>query len=111
MVLTLKKHVDSRWLRFIKTGEKKYEGRLLKNDWVDVEPGDNIVFFNDDIEVDVVVRERLTFRSFEDAYDQLGERLLPGVKTSEEAADIYRQYFNTLDVERFGVIVIRFDLI
>ena len=77
----LQKEIDGKWLKLIKSGDKIYEGRLRNKveEWA-LCKGKIIKFvdnFNHDDSVIVVVEDLLLFSNFGEAYDQLGDQLIP----------------------------------
>lgn len=107
---------DQPWLEWIHIGKKTYEGRLYKGDWTNVEPGDVIRFEStksDDsgqissLSVLVKVTELRRYKSFGEAFDELGSALIPilGI-TRKEVIEMYQRYFSEEETERYGVVAV-----
>jgi len=77
----------------IASGAKRYEGRLAcKVQAWKLELGKCIVFHCDGKEVPCVVTELLFFQDFGEAYDTLGELLMPGM-TRKTVVEMYNSFW------------------
>lgn len=96
---------DKPYLDWIKSGKKVYEGRLQTKivEW-DLFVGKKIKFYeSDDSWVICLVTALLTYADFGDAYDDLGEALIPGGKTRDEVVLLYNDIFGDVD-DRYSTI-------
>ena len=116
---------ENPYLDWIKSGEKKYEGRLMtKIKESNLEIGKKIKFYDQDKKASFVIVEVTslpTFTSFETAFCDLGESLIPK-RTTEEVIKMYNDLFHYPDeilepgksskmILDNGVVVIGFNLI
>lgn len=103
---------ESPWLDFIRDGLKKYEGRLNSGYWKDLKMGDRIYLTDGKYTCLVVVKEKLLFKNFSEAFDQLGSLLVPIENiTREDVANLYRKYFTDELVDKHGVVAVGIDVI
>lgn len=93
---------DAQYLRWIMEGIKKYEGRLKtkisETEW-GLFIGKEIKFFDMDYPdrwVIIKVSELLIFSNFGEAFDALGEKLIP-YRTKNEVIDMYNKLFHYPD--------------
>lgn len=102
----IRKHVSEPWFSYISSGQKKIEGRLNREPWSKLQPGDKIEWYNcNRTHLSTVVRV-IKYRSFKEMIESEGlEAILPDVFSTEEGVRIYRQYFTEED-ERDGVLAI-----
>ena len=108
----IKNERNTPWLDWIRSGIKTYEGRLYKDDWINMNIGD-IIIFTDGIRL--VKVKILCFRFFEDfesAFDMLGTRLVPiGNCTREQVGIFYSNYFTKQDINKYGVVCVNLIVI
>jgi ASC-1-like (ASCH) protein len=90
------------WLTYIMQGIKTVEGRRYNDrfyDWI----GHKVRFFNQSKEVFVKV---IGIRHYPDLKSYLnGEgynKVLPGIKSFQEALDIYHQFYSDEDIKKSG---------
>ena len=116
---------ETPYLDWIKSGKKKFEGRLMMKikEW-NLEIGKKIKFYDQDDKTSFVIVEVTglpIFTSFETAFDALGETLIPG-RTREEVIEMYNNLFHYPDkilepgksskmILDNGVVAIGFNLI
>lgn len=98
-----------RWLDLIASGIKMYEGRTAeKIDTWDLFVGKDMVFYDDrGLEVTVEIVSLPVFKSFGDAYDALGDELVPVESIDRKSVEeLYREYNTDTDVNKYGVVAI-----
>lgn len=116
---------ETPYLDWIKSGKKKFEGRLMMKikEW-NLEIGKKIKFYDQDDKTSFVIVEVTglpIFTSFETAFDALGETLIPE-RTREEVIEMYNNLFHYPDeilepgksskmILDNGVVAIGFNLI
>lgn len=106
---------DDPYLKWIKSGVKKYEGRLKSKikEW-DLYIGKRIKFVDSNDKNNWALVEVIslpTFANFGDAYDSLGEQLIP-YRTRDEVVDMYYKIFKSNElINKSGVVAIGFKLI
>lgn len=102
------------WLDWIIQGIKTYEGRLNKGEFSNLNIND-IIFFVDkktNKQIKTIVTNLKYYDNFEDAFNNLGEKLVP-VKniTSSEVKKLYSRYFTDDDIQKYGVVAIGISVI
>ena len=108
----LKKQVEGKWYNLLKSGKKKYEGRLNKGDFMNLKIGDNIIFYNNDDEFKVKVIDIIKFINFQEMLEKIGlSNVLPGIDNIQDGIKIYRKYFSEEQEEKYGVIAIKISII
>jgi ASC-1-like (ASCH) protein len=110
----IRKHLQRRWLKKIRSGQKTYEGRLYRNKWETLETGDKLTFFSDDEnEVTVVIEGIQCYPDFGRAYEAHPDTLLPSrkVTSTEKAMDVYREWYSDEEVMEYGVVVFEISMI
>lgn len=103
------KEIKNPWFTWIKEGIKTYEGRLKSGSWDNFDIG-QIVMITSNIEnpidkIPVKIIEKRYFGDFKEAYEKLKGKLIIGDYTSEEVAELYREYFSDKDIENAGGVV------
>ena len=79
---------------------------MRRNFWATVKIGDKIRFFSDENCCDVVVVSLNEYDTFEDAWEELGDHLIPDCTSKKEAHDLYSDYFSDDDVQEFKVVAV-----
>ncbi|USG99487.1 ASCH domain-containing protein [Thermococcus argininiproducens] len=101
--------LQEEYLRLIKEGKKKIEGRLYDEKRRQVKPGDTIIFEG---KLRVKVKALRVYPSFREMLSEEGvENVLPGVKTIEEGVQIYRQFYTEEEEKKYGVVAIEIESI
>jgi ASC-1-like (ASCH) protein len=103
--------VKEPWFSKIESGDKGVEGRLKKGRFESIKDGDEITWVNRDTnaEVKTVVTEHKTYDNIPDMVKGVGvKKLLPGVKTDEEAVNQYNQYYSPEAQKEHKAIAIHF---
>jgi len=96
------------WLSHMVSGAKTYEGRLCGSPWAELPRGSAVELLNERYKrVRMIVVDVVQFggQDFDAAFDVLGDRLLPGVRTREEALQIYRDIYSEDRVRNAGGVV------
>lgn len=95
--------VKEPWLGFIKSGVKTVEGRLGSankyTSWI----GKTGYFFNRTSKIQVKVIDVRHYKNLYDYLDAEGfDKVLPGIKSRDEAINIYHQYYPDDLIARVG---------
>jgi len=105
-------NVQNPWFDYIKSGEKRIEGRLNKGTFKTFEKGDKIKIKNNDSYVIVRIKKIIKYNSFEEYLSQEGlKRTLPGIKTISEGVDIYHKFYTKEQENEFGILAISIKII
>lgn len=128
----IRKHVSEPYFTLICEGKKTTEGRLYKDEFVEMKNGDIIEFFNDDeIErraVRVEICDITRYPNFEEYLKVELENALPNLiskyqqqveietmhnkdKLIDDGVKIYRSFYSEESEKTFGVAAIRFKLL
>lgn len=103
----MKKHLEERWLKAVKTRMKTVEGRIKKGDWEHVKVGDKIIFYgniqDEYYSREVTVTNTKEFKTFEAMYEHYEERLLPGCSDLSEAKRIYQKIYGDADIIKIAI--------
>lgn len=96
----IRNHPEEPYLDWIKSGVKTYEGRLKCKiqEWT-LYIGKKICFYDEDDTTDWVLVEVIdlpTFNNFGEAFDELGETLIPN-RTKREVINMYNDLFHYKD--------------
>jgi ASC-1-like (ASCH) protein len=109
-----KVHVSRPWYDLIKQGKKTVEGRPDRNDFSQMSVGDNIEFFNKDLnekfmaEITKVSRHK----TFEEMITTNGiDNVLPGINNINEGVEVYMKYYNKEVESKFGVVGIHIKVL
>ena len=94
----------------IKNKKKTIEGRLGRGDWKDISPSDLIFFENSGELILCKVNNVYISKTFANLFEKFGEKLLPGVKETEDAVNIYRDFFTKIEEKEYSVIGIEVEL-
>jgi DNA 3'-phosphatase len=97
------------YLGFIRSGIKKYEGRLYRGQWTDIHPGDELILYSKHLDGDpvkVLVSTVTRYNTFAEMYSALGKQLLPNAETVENAINIYNWFYTAEDQAKYGAVAI-----
>jgi len=95
--------VQEPFLTFIKSGQKKVEGRLAKDKYLNLKQGDLIKI--NDIEVKVISITK--YKSFKDMLIMEGvKNVIPNAKNLKSGVNVYYKFYNKKDENLFGVVSI-----
>lgn len=102
---------ESPWFDWIAAGVKKYEGRLVKDDWATLEVGDLIMFVSPDgRELTCKVISLPKFTTFVEAFEKLGAELVPVPGAdSVKVAQLYGQYYSAEQQAQYGVVAVQVE--
>lgn len=102
---TINMHCEDPWFSYLRRGIKPVEGRKNTPAYQDIKVGDKINFSNgkDSFMADVV--EIRTYSSLEQYLEDVSiEKALPGVKSLQEALDIYHQWSTEEKIRQYGFL-------
>lgn len=113
---TYNKHLSEPWFSLIKIGAKKCEGRLNKGDFNLMKKGDYIIFENSDFGFNRIFHCKITsihnYDTFEEyLQNETLEKCLPGIDTIEEGVQVYYNYYNQTDEEKYKIKAIRLKVV
>lgn len=116
---TFEKAIDnpegSPWLDWIEAGTKIYEGRLYYKDWIQVRPGDIIIFYDGakkEHKVEIVVTDLRRHTTFVLAFREFRDKLVPIPNVSaNDVADFYYKYFTAKDIRKYGTLIVGMQVI
>lgn len=100
----------------ILNGTKTLEGRLFKSKYKRIKPGNIIVFSNDENsfekrKLNVNVKNVYYYKNFKVAFKQNSfAQAIPGMSLTE-VLEIYKHIYGQKQIDKFGVVLIRFQLI
>lgn len=110
------KHLSQPWFDLVFDCKKTHEGRINEGFWKTLQPGDKVVFWNNDNtheEFVVEIEERLEFPTFESAINKVGLwNVLPtcaneGMTTQEAIKQVYFKYFTPKQEFEHGVVMFK----
>lgn len=99
------------WFDYIKTGQKKYEGRCFWKSVLNYKIGDTLkVMHHQNPEMEpfyVKIVNIVRFKTFEEALSTMNiEEILPGVQTVQEGVEIYYKFVSLQTQLIYGVCMI-----
>lgn len=98
------------WLTWIINGSKKFEGRLYKEDWAQMKVGDQIHLSSEGLSCVCAIVTLRRYDSFADAFDDLGQSLVPVPNISRaQVTELYAKYYNEDDIKKFGVVAVEVE--
>lgn len=98
----MKLNVQEPYFTEIMRGKKVVEGRLAKEKYLALKPGDEIEING---EVIVVCKAIYRYNSFEELLKSEGlKRVLPSVSELEKGIAVYRQFYSKEEEQRWGVV-------
>ncbi|MEM1312588.1 MAG: ASCH domain-containing protein [Patescibacteria group bacterium] len=101
----LKINVKEPYFSYLKEGKKTIEGRLAKEKFVSLNPGD-VVLINDlaVFEVEGVVK----YNSFREMLASEGlNKVIPDANSIQEGVSVYYNFYTEHDEKMFGVVAIK----
>lgn len=105
-------HRAEPYFTFLKNGRKTIEGRVRKGWYCNVQPGDEIVVFNEE-ETDslvVVVKRVARYKSIKEMLTREPmEKLLPDIKTVDQGIEVYRGFYTPEQEQQFGMVAIEVE--
>jgi len=105
-------HRTEPYFTFLKNGQKTVEGRVRRGKYAEIQPGDEIVVYNNEEtdSVEVIAKRVTTYQSFEEMLKKESlSKLLPDVKTIEEGVGIYRKFYSPAEELEFGMVAIEVE--
>lgn len=106
-------HIKSvSWFTHLLRKRKVYEGRLNRNRWATIRPGQTVRWSDGKRTVRTRVTETRTYADFDVAFRDLGPLLIPhtGHLTPEHAKALYRNFYSNEDVRTYGVIAFKIEV-
>jgi len=98
------------WLTWIINGTKTFEGRLYKEDWAQMNVGDQIHFSSEGPNCVCTVVTLRRYDSFADAFDDLGQSLVPVPNILRaDVIELYAKYYSEDDIRKFGVVAVEVE--
>jgi len=99
--------LQEEYLKLIKEGKKKIEGRLYDEKRRQIKPGDIINFEG---RLKVKVKALRVYSSFREMLEKEGlERVLPNVKSIDEGVQVYRKFYSEEEEKKYGVVAIEVE--
>jgi ASC-1-like (ASCH) protein len=107
LLYKLELDVQEPFLSFIKSGEKKVEGRLAKEKYLNLNNGDLISINNIEVKIKGVTK----YSSFEEMLIMEGvKNVIPNAKDLSEAVSVYYNFYSKEDEKTFGVVGINIKI-
>ena len=101
--------LQGEYLKLMKEGKKKVEGRLYDEKRQKLQVGDVIVFEG---KLRVKVKALRRYASFKEMLEKEGlENVLPNVGSIEEGIKIYRQFYDEEREKKYGVVAIEVEVL
>lgn len=98
-------HCDDPWFSFIRQGIKPVEGRKKTHTYNKINVGDQINFTNGTDHFIADVTEIRAYESIEHYLEDVSlEIALPGIKTMEEALNIYYEWTTKEKINQYGFL-------
>ena len=102
-------HRAEPYFTFLKNGQKTIEGRIRKGWYRNVQPGDEIVVYNDKETdgIETLVGRVAKYRSIEDmlTHEPI-KKMLPDVNSIDEGIRVYRKFYTPEQERNFGMVAI-----
>ena len=107
-------HRKEPYFTLVRNGQKTIEGRLCREWYAKIAPGDHVVVFNEDetdsFEVKVIAVRR--YQTFKEMLSAEGiSNILPNARSLDEGVAIYRQFYSEEQEQKFGVVAIEVRVI
>lgn len=103
--MIFKIHCDDPWFSYIRQGLKTIEGRQKTHTYRKIRVGDQINFTNGKESFVANVTELREYPSIEQYLEDVSlERALPGIKSTEEALNIYYQWTSEEKIKQYGFL-------
>jgi len=118
MVKLYRKNISDPWFTLIAVGCKTVEGRLNKGDWEKMEEGDQIDWYNKEMEPLIkrefrtVILKKTHYPSIENYLENEGLRnTLPSIEDPNDGLKIYQTYYSKEDEKKYGIIALELRVI
>lgn len=112
----VKKHLSQPWFDLIKSGAKKYEGRINTGFWKDLKVKDTFIFYDgkeQSYKVEVVSTRE--YKNFKDGITDVGlNNILPpeADNTIEQAIqNVYYKYYSKQQEMTYGIVMLQFKVV
>ena len=98
-------HCEDPWFSYIRQGVKPVEGRQKTHTYKNIRAGDQINFTNGKESFVANVSEVREYPSIEDYLEDVTlDRALPGIKSIEEALNIYYRWTSAEKIKQYGFL-------
>lgn len=98
-------HCDDPWFSFIREGLKPVEGRKKTHSYKKIKVGDQINFSNGKENFLAKVTDIREYATLEQYLEDVTlEKALPGIKTMEEALNIYHEWTPAEKIQQYGFL-------
>lgn len=105
-------HCQDPWFSFIRNGQKIVEGRKNLTKFKKWRPGDHLIFQCNNEEFSTRIVALRCYKSLSDYLDSEGfQRVLPGVRSLDEAMSIYLQWSTEEEIAKYGFLAIEVELL
>ena len=97
------------WLDWIESGIKKYEGRLNRGIFHNINIKDTVTWFDkfSGKEVNTKITDLRYYNDFGEAFEDLGGELVPIKGADIDTVEgLYSKYFSKEDINKYGVVAI-----
>lgn len=116
MIPMYTQHVSEPWFTLIALGIKSVEGRLDKSDFKKMNPGDTVLWYNDDFghrSVMTRILRKTRYNTFKEYLQQETlPKTLPGILDIDKGVnDVYFKYFNSEKEAEHGVVAIQLEIV
>lgn len=99
--------VQDPWFSYISSGKKVVEGRLKKNKFSLMVPGDTVEITNGEKRIVCTIASVKEYASFyEYLYHEGLDRCLPSVTSIEDGVNVYYEFYSKEDENTFGIVAI-----
>ena len=109
----IRKKLSEPWFSLMAVGKKTVEGRLFENEWTSIQPGDQVVWYNLEMEpllhreLKTVVDKVTWYCSFEAMLEHEGLlATMPSIVSLEDALALYSTMYSDADVAKHGVVAL-----
>lgn len=100
------------WFKYIKSGQKKIEGRLFKGSFKHIKSMDTIIWNHKEMKIRVKVTSVRHYNTFKELLEEEGiDKVLPNTTSVMDGVNIYRTYFSEADEKKYGVVAIEMEKI
>jgi len=118
MAKLYRKNISEPWFSLIAVGCKTIEARLNQGDWKKIKEGDQIDWFNKDMEpvlkreFRTVILKKTHYPSFENyLYNKGLHKTLPSIIDADDGVKIYKTYYSEEDEKKYGVVALELRVI
>jgi len=113
--MEIMKEAKDPWFSLISCGLKTVEGRLFRDDYVNLSVGDKIVFINNELgfrrSCKVIIKRISHYSSLYDYLEtETLEKCLPTITVIEKGIDIYYKFYAEDDKNKYGILAMEIEL-